>query len=82
MCDPSRFDDLHLFTAWDDRVLRAYMRRVFGPRRHPTWAAKILVRYDENMKRASAFYEMKAREERRRQNELWLLANQQGAYKL
>lgn len=61
--DPSRFDDLHLFTAWDDRVLRAYMRRTFGPKRHPPKATKIYLRYERQIKRASAWYERQQREE-------------------
>ncbi len=64
--DPSRFDDLHLFTAWDDRVLRAYMRRTFGPKRHPSKATKIYLRYEPQIQRASAWYERQQREEVRR----------------
>ena len=64
--DPSRFDDLHLFTAWDDRVLRAYMRRTFGPKRHPPKATKIYLRYEPQIQRASAWYEWQQREEVRR----------------
>lgn len=64
--DPSRFDDLHLFTAWDDRVLRAYMRRTFGAKRHPPKATKIYVRYEPQIKRASAWYEWQQKEEVRR----------------
>lgn len=70
--DPSRFDDLHLFTAWDDRVLRAYMRRTFGRDRHPPKATKIYVRYEPQIKRASAWYEMKQIEEVRRERQEWL----------
>lgn len=58
-------------TLWDDRVLRAYMRRVFGPRRHPVWATKILLRYDRNIQRASAFYEQRQIAERRRELDEW-----------
>lgn len=64
--DPSRFDDLHLFTAWDDRVLRAYMRRTFGAKRHPPKATKIYLRYEPQIQRASAWYEWQQREEVRR----------------
>lgn len=70
--DPSRFDDLHLFTAWDDQVLRAYMRRTFGPCRHAPKATKIYVRYEPQIKRASAWYEMKQIEETRRERQEWL----------
>lgn len=70
--DPSRFDDLHLFTAWDDRVLRAYMSRTFGPRRHPPRAHKIYVRYEPQIKRASAWYEQKQKEEERLEWQEWL----------
>ena len=70
--DPSRFDDLHLFTAWDDRVLRAYMRRTFGPKRHPPKATKIYLRYEPQIQRASAWYEWQQREEVRRDWQEWL----------
>lgn len=70
--DPSRFDDLHLFTAWDDRVLRAYMRRTFGPKRHPSKATKIYSRYEPQIQRASAWYEWQQREEVRRDRQEWL----------
>lgn len=70
--DPSRFDDLHLFTAWDDRVLRAYMRRTFGPKRHPSKATKIYLRYEPQIQRASAWYERQQREEVRKDYREWL----------
>lgn len=69
--DPSRFDDLHLFTAWDDKVLRAYMRRTFGPKRHPPRATKIYVRYEPQIKRASAWYEWQRKEEARQDFKRW-----------
>lgn len=85
MSDPSRFDDINNMTLWDDRVLRAYMRRTFGPHRHPPKATKIYVRYEMNILRASAYYEWQASETRRQELRRWLNernALPKGTYKL
>jgi hypothetical protein len=42
------------------------MRRTFGAKRHPPKATKIYVRYEPQIKRASAWYEWQQREEVRR----------------
>jgi len=61
MSDPTRFDE---------KVTRAYLRRVFGEEsgwqndygRHPVLAAKIYARYESNIERVTAFCERQAKE--------------------
>jgi hypothetical protein len=61
MSDPTRFDE---------KVTRAYLRRVFGEEsgwqndygRHPVLAAAIYARYESNIERVRAFCERQAKE--------------------